>query len=79
MQRAKLDGADLSGARIAADLTGASLVGALLIGANLSADMKNQSMGLMRAVLKSATIEQSCAMPIYRAWTSNSHLSRMRI
>jgi uncharacterized protein YjbI with pentapeptide repeats len=27
MQRAKLDGADLSGARIAADLTGASLVG----------------------------------------------------
>src|SRR5262249_21944137 len=31
-------------------LTGARLVGALLTGADLSADMKNQSMGLMRAV-----------------------------
>jgi uncharacterized protein YjbI with pentapeptide repeats len=54
MQRATLDGADLSGARVTANLTGARLVGALLTGANLSADMKNQSMGLMRAVLKSA-------------------------
>src|SRR5215472_7201765 len=59
MQRAKLDGADLSGARIAADLTGASLVGAVLVGANLGADMKNQSMGLMRAVLKSANLERA--------------------
>jgi uncharacterized protein YjbI with pentapeptide repeats len=32
----------------------------VLIGADLSADMKNQSMGLMRAVLKSAIAEQ-CA------------------
>src|SRR5215472_1167056 len=58
MQRAKLDGADLSGARIAADLSGASLVGASLKGADLGADMKNQSMGLMRAVLKSARLDR---------------------
>ena len=57
MVRARLDGADLSGARIAADLTGASLVGASIAGANLGADMRNQSMGLMRAILKSANLE----------------------
>jgi uncharacterized protein YjbI with pentapeptide repeats len=57
MQRAKLDGADLSGARIIADLTGASLVGVLMVGANLAADMKNQSMGLMHAILKSAKLD----------------------
>ena len=43
----------------AADLTGASLVGAVLTGANLGADMKNQSMGLMRAVLKSANLDRA--------------------
>ncbi len=42
-----------------ADLTGARLVGTLLTGANLSADMKNQSMGLMRAVLKSSNLERA--------------------
>ncbi len=57
MLRARLDGADLSGARVAADLTGASLVGASIAGANLGADMRNQSMGLMRAVLKSANLD----------------------
>src|SRR5262249_60531086 len=39
--------------------SGARLVGALLTGANLSADMKNQSMGLMRAVLKSSNLERA--------------------
>jgi len=58
MRRARLDGADLSGTRIAADLTGASLVGASIEGANLGADMRNQSMGLMRAVLTSANLER---------------------
>src|ERR1700694_2092725 len=58
MARARLDGADLSGARVAADLTGASLAGASIAEAHLGADMRNQSMGLMRAVLKSANLER---------------------
>jgi uncharacterized protein YjbI with pentapeptide repeats len=58
MLRARLDGADLSEARIAADLTGASLVGASVADGHLGADMRNQSMGLMRAVLKSANLER---------------------
>jgi uncharacterized protein YjbI with pentapeptide repeats len=33
--------------------------GAVLTGANLGADMKNQSMGLMRAVLKSSNLERA--------------------
>ena len=49
MRGANLSGADLSKARIAGDLMRANLSGAKLIGADLSADMKNQSMGLMRA------------------------------
>src|SRR5207245_10079108 len=57
MQRAPLDGADLSGARITADLTGARLVGTVLTGANLGADMKNQSMGLMCAILTSSNLQ----------------------
>ncbi len=57
MQRARADGADFSRARIAGDLTGASLRGAKFIESNMSADMKNQSMGLMRAVLASAIAE----------------------
>src|SRR5260370_677353 len=52
------DGADLSKARVAADLTGASLVGASIADAQLGADMRNQSMGLMRTVLKSANLER---------------------
>ena len=57
LQRARADGADFSRARIAGDLTGASLRGAKFIEANMAADMKNQSMGLMRAVLASAIAE----------------------
>jgi len=50
---AHVDMTNLDGARITADLTRASLRDAKLRGANLGADMKNQSMGLMRGVLKS--------------------------
>ena len=57
LQRARADGADFSRARIAGDLTGASLRGAKFREANMAADMKNQSMGLMRAVLASAIAE----------------------
>jgi len=57
MQRLRADGADFSQARIAGDLTGASLRGAKFVAADLSADMKNQSMGLMRAVLATAIVE----------------------
>ena len=57
LQRVRADGADFSRARLAGDLTGASLRGAKFIEANLSADMKNQSMGLMRAVLSTAVAE----------------------
>ena len=41
------------------DLSGASMVGAKLAGADLSADMHNQSMGLMRGVLKSADLRNA--------------------
>ncbi len=57
MQRLRGDGADFSRARVAGDLSGASLRGATFNEADLSADMKNQSMGLMRAVLRSAVLE----------------------
>jgi uncharacterized protein YjbI with pentapeptide repeats len=57
MQRLRGDGADFSGARVAGDLTGASLRAAIFDGANLSADMKNQSMGLMRAVMRSTQLQ----------------------
>ncbi len=57
MQRMRADGADFSHARVAGDLSGASLRGANFDDADLSADMKNQSMGLMRAVLRSAVLE----------------------
>ena len=56
MQEAKFDGADLSGARVTADLSRASLRNVKFAGADLAADMKNQSMGLMRGVLRSADL-----------------------
>ena len=57
MQRVRADGADFSRARIAGDLSMSSLRGARFVETDLSADMRNQSMGLMRAVLSSATAE----------------------
>lgn len=54
---AKLDGADFSNARVAGDFTNASLINAKFDGADLSADEKNQSMGLMRGVFKDADLD----------------------
>jgi uncharacterized protein YjbI with pentapeptide repeats len=51
-----LPGADLSGARIVARLSWANMQGARFVNAKMGADMKNQSMGLMRADLSSANL-----------------------
>ena len=59
MQRMRADDADFSQARVTGDLSGASLRRAKFVEANVSADMKNQSMGLMRAVLGSANAEDA--------------------
>jgi uncharacterized protein YjbI with pentapeptide repeats len=55
----KLDGANFSEARVAADFTNASVTNAVFDGADLSADEKNQSMGLMRGAFKSAKLDGS--------------------
>ncbi len=55
----KLDGADFSHAHVAADFTNASVTNARFDGADLSADEKNQSMGLMRGAFKSAKLDGS--------------------
>lgn len=55
--RARMDGADLSGARIPANFESASMVGTRLVGADGSPDMRNQSMGLMRAILRLAKLQ----------------------
>jgi len=57
MRRANLRNANLSGARIVANLQRADLRGADLSNANMGADMKNQSMGLMRTVLRLAKLD----------------------
>ncbi|MBX9925353.1 MAG: pentapeptide repeat-containing protein, partial [Hyphomicrobiaceae bacterium] len=54
---AKADRADFTGSRIAGDFSKASLSGAIFDKADLSADMKNQSMGLMRGVLNGAQLD----------------------
>jgi len=54
LSRADLSGADFTGARTAADFTKARLDGTIFRDADFSADMRNQSMGLMRGVLTSA-------------------------
>jgi uncharacterized protein YjbI with pentapeptide repeats len=57
MQRIRADKANFSGIRLTADLTGASLRETIFNESDLSADMKNQSMGLMRANLRSTRLE----------------------
>ena len=57
MQRARLVGATLRNARIIANLSRAEASGANFDGADMAADMRNQSMGLMRTVLRSATAD----------------------
>ncbi len=59
MQRMRADDADFSLARVTGDLTGASLRRAKFVEADLSSDMKNQSMGLMRVVLGTANAEEA--------------------
>jgi len=56
LQGANLKGANLSGARLIGDLKRANLEQAVLTKMNGAADMKNQSMGLMRANLVSANL-----------------------
>jgi uncharacterized protein YjbI with pentapeptide repeats len=51
---ADLTGADLTGARAPAIFNDARIAGAVFREADLSADMRNQSMGLMRAVFQGA-------------------------
>lgn len=55
----KLDGADFSNALVAADFSNASVMKAKFDGSNLSADEKNQSMGLMRGAFNSTNLEGS--------------------
>lgn len=52
-----LDRADLGGAVVIANLEGASLLGTRLAGAMGSPDMRNQSMGLIRTVLRQAKLD----------------------
>lgn len=59
LRGAKFGGADLSGARFIGDMTGASLEGAKLTKLDGAADMKNQSMGLMRASFVSANLRHA--------------------
>ncbi len=59
MQHMRADDADFSLARVTGDLTGASLRRSKFVEADLSSDMKNQSMGLMRAVLSTANAEEA--------------------
>ena len=56
LQGANLKGADLSGARLIGDLRRANLEQAVLTKIDGAADMKNQSMGLMRANIVSANL-----------------------
>jgi len=54
-----LDGADFSDAHVAADFTDASVKNAIFDRADLSADEKNQSMGLMRGAFKGTKLDGS--------------------
>lgn len=54
---AKLDGANFAHAMVGADMSRASLVKANFEKAMLAPDLTNQSMGLMRGVLKGANLE----------------------
>jgi hypothetical protein len=56
LQGANLKGANLSGARLIGDLGRVNLEQAVLKGTDGAADMKNQSMGLMRANIVSAKL-----------------------
>ncbi len=55
--RARFDRADLTGARLIGNFTGARFRAAVLRQVRGGADLTNQSMGLIRAVLRSADLE----------------------
>lgn len=57
MMDAQIDGANFSNAMVGADMSRASLVNAIFTDAMLAPDLTNQSMGLMRGVLKSAKLD----------------------
>jgi uncharacterized protein YjbI with pentapeptide repeats len=61
--KARLPGADLSDGRIVANFEGAKLEDARLTNASMAPDMRNQSMGLMRTVFRSAVGDRA---PHYR-------------
>lgn len=81
MQGATLKGANLSGARFIGDLQGANLENAVLTNVNGAADMKNQSMGLMRANVVSAVLKGAdlSGSDFSRADFSFSDLSRAKL
>lgn len=57
MMDAKIDGANFSNAMVGADMSRASLINARFDDAMLAPDLTNQSMGLMRGVLKGANLQ----------------------
>lgn len=57
MQNSNFDDADLSGTRIIGDFSGSHMHKTKFIKADLSADMKNQSMGLMHAAMRSVDLQ----------------------
>ena len=57
--KARLAGADLSGARVVANFESAHLEGATMTAASMAPDMRNQSMGLMRTVFRSAVLDRA--------------------
>ncbi len=56
LRKAKLKGANFDNTRITANFKGADLTGASFRNSDLSADMKNQSMGLMGTVMTSTKL-----------------------
>ena len=59
IQGSNLKRANLTEARVVANLSHSDLQGANFTHANLAADMRNQSMGLMRAVMRSANLDNT--------------------
>jgi uncharacterized protein YjbI with pentapeptide repeats len=56
---ANLSGADMTNANLIGDFSGTDLSGATLVDVRGGADMKNQSMGLMRTVFTFANLERA--------------------
>jgi uncharacterized protein YjbI with pentapeptide repeats len=78
---ADLREADLSSARLIGDLSHARLEGAILRNLRAGADMRNQSMGLMNARLKSARLDHAdlTGADLSRADLSFAHLADAKL